>query len=159
MRVVLQRVSRARVSIAGDVVGDVGRGWLALLGVAPGDAADDAARLAEKVANLRAFPDAAGKMNLSVQDVAGGVLVVSNFTLYGDCQKGRRPSFIGAARPEQAEPLCRAFVTELRALGVPVAEGRFGADMQVELVNDGPVTLILDSPLPAEVRGGDRAGG
>lgn len=145
MRVVLQRVSRAKVTIAGEVVGEIGRGWLALIGVAPADADADAAWLAEKVANLRAFSDAAGKMNLGVLDVGGGVLVVSNFTLYGDCQKGRRPSFIGAARPELAEPLCRAFATGLRALGVPVAEGRFGADMLVELVNDGPVTLVVDT--------------
>ena len=108
---------------------------------------DEAAWLAGKVAKLRAFADAAGKMNLGVQDVGGGVLVVSNFTLYGDCQKGRRPSFVGAARPEAAERLCRAFVVNLQALGVPVAEGRFGADMQVELVNDGPVTLIVDAPV------------
>jgi D-tyrosyl-tRNA(Tyr) deacylase len=148
MRVVLQRVSRASVTIAGEVVGQIGRGWLALLAVAPGDGEAQAAWLAEKVANLRAFPDTDGKMNLGVQDVAGGVLVVSNFTLYGDCQKGRRPSFIGAARPELAEPLCRAFARNLRALGVPVAEGRFGADMQVELVNDGPVTLVVDTAGP-----------
>jgi D-tyrosyl-tRNA(Tyr) deacylase len=145
MRAVLQRVSSARVVIVGEVVGEVGRGWLVLLGVAHADTDTEAARLADKVANLRAFPDADGKMNLSVQDVGGGVLVVSNFTLYADCRKGRRPSFIAAARPEQAEPLCRAFADALRALGVPVAEGRFGADMQVELANDGPVTIILDT--------------
>jgi D-tyrosyl-tRNA(Tyr) deacylase len=150
MRVVLQRVRRAKVAIAGEVVGEIGRGWLALLGVAPGDTVKDAAWLAEKVTNLRAFPDAEGKMNLGVQDVGGGVLVVSNFTLYGDCQKGRRPSFIGAARPEHAEPLCRTFTNGLRALGLPVAEGRFGADMQVELVNDGPVTLIVETAPQAE---------
>jgi D-tyrosyl-tRNA(Tyr) deacylase len=145
MRVVLQRVSAARVVVAGEVVGEVGRGWLVLLGVAHADTPAEAAKLADKVANLRAFPDDDGKMNRSVQDVGGGVLVVSNFTLYADCRKGRRPSFIAAARPEQAEPLCRAFADGLRALGVPVAEGRFGADMQVELVNDGPVTLVLDT--------------
>jgi D-tyrosyl-tRNA(Tyr) deacylase len=131
--------------VAEEVVGEVGRGWLVLLGVAPTDSQKDADWLAEKVANLRAFPDADGKMNLSVQDVGGGVLVVSNFTLYADCQKGRRPSFIGAARPEQAEPLCRVFGDALRALGVPVAEGRFGADMTVELANQGPVTFVIDS--------------
>jgi D-tyrosyl-tRNA(Tyr) deacylase len=149
MRAVLQRVSSARVLIAGEPVGQVAHGWLVLLGVAPTDTPADADRLADKVAHLRAFPDADGKMNLSVQDVGGGVLVVSNFTLYADCAKGRRPSFIGAARPEVAEPLCAAFCTALRAVGVPVAEGRFGADMQVELTNDGPVTLILDT---AELR-------
>jgi D-tyrosyl-tRNA(Tyr) deacylase len=145
MRVVLQRVSAARVVVDGTVVGEVGRGWLVLVGVARGDGPADAAWLAEKVANLRAFPDAEGKMNLSVQDVAGGVLVVSNFTLYADCQKGRRPSFIAAARPEEAEPLVRAYCDALRALGVPVVEGRFGADMQVELTNEGPVTFIVDT--------------
>jgi D-tyrosyl-tRNA(Tyr) deacylase len=145
MRAVLQRVSSARVVIAGETVGEVGRGWLVLLGVAHADTPAEAAKLADKVTNLRAFADADGKMNRSVQDVGGGVLVVSNFTLYADCRKGRRPSFIAAARPEQAEPLCRAFADGLRALGVPVAEGRFGADMQVELVNDGPVTLVLDT--------------
>jgi D-tyrosyl-tRNA(Tyr) deacylase len=144
MRVVLQRVSRASVAVAGEVVGAVGRGWLALLAVAPDDTEADAAWLADKVAHLRAFPDELGKMNQSVQDVGGGVLVVSNFTLYAECEKGRRPSFTEAARPELAEPLCAAFARHLRALGVPVAEGRFGADMQVELVNDGPVTLIVD---------------
>lgn len=146
MRVVLQRVASARVVVAGEVVGEIGRGWLALVGIAVGDTAAHVAGLADKVANLRAFPDTDEKMNLSVRDVGGGVLVVSNFTLYADCRKGRRPSFIGAARPGDAEPLCETFVTALRALGVPVSTGRFGADMQVELVNDGPVTLLLDSP-------------
>lgn len=146
MRVVLQRVSAARVVVDGAVVGEVGRGWLAMLGVGRGDGPSEAAWLAEKVANLRAFADAAGKMNLAVQDAAGGVLVVSNFTLYADCQKGRRPSFVAAARPEHAEPLVRAFRDALRAVGVPVAEGRFGADMRVELTNDGPVTFVIDTP-------------
>jgi D-tyrosyl-tRNA(Tyr) deacylase len=146
MRVILQRVSTARVLVDREVVGAIDRGWLTLLGVARGDATADAGWLAEKVANLRAFPDDEGKMNRSVRDVGGGVLVVSNFTLYADCQKGRRPSFIGAALPEDAEPLYRSFCDALRALGMPVAEGRFGAMMQVELVNDGPVTFILDSP-------------
>jgi D-tyrosyl-tRNA(Tyr) deacylase len=145
MRVVLQRVSAARVVVAGEVVGEVGRGWLALLAVGHGDAATQANWLAEKIANLRAFPDADGKMNRSVQDVSGAVLAVSNFTLYADCQKGRRPSFIDAARPEVAEPLYRAFCDALRALGVSVAEGRFGADMRVELTNDGPVTFVIDT--------------
>jgi len=145
MRVVLQRASAARVVVAGQTVGEVGRGWLVLLGVATGDGPAEATWLADKVAHLRAFPDAEGKMNLSVQDVAGGVLVVSNFTLHADCQKGRRPSFLAAARPEAAEPLVRAFCDALRALGVPVSEGRFGADMQVELTNDGPVTFVIDT--------------
>lgn len=145
MRVVLQRVSSARVVVEGETVGSVGRGWLALVVVETGDTADDAAWLADKVAGLRAFPDDAGKMNRSVQDISGGVLVVSNFTLAADCRKGRRPSFIAAARPEEAEPLVIAFSNGLRSVGIPVSEGRFGADMQVELVNDGPVTLVVDS--------------
>jgi D-tyrosyl-tRNA(Tyr) deacylase len=146
MRAVLQRVRRAQVTVAGEVVGEIAAGWLVLLGVGPADTAERVDWLAEKVANLRAFSDADGKMNLSVQDVNGSVLVVSQFTLYGDCQKGRRPSFTAAAPPTVAEPLYEAFVTALRMLGVPVATGRFAADMQVELVNDGPVTFVLDVP-------------
>jgi D-tyrosyl-tRNA(Tyr) deacylase len=146
MRVVVQRVSRAKVSVAGEVAGEIGRGWLVLLGVAPGDSREQVDWLAEKVANLRAFNDTDGKMNLCVQDVGGSVLVVSQFTLYGDCQKGRRPSFTGAAPPAVAEPLYESFLNALRLLGVPVEAGRFAADMQVELVNDGPVTFVIDAP-------------
>ena len=146
MRAVVQRVTRARVVIDGETVGEVGTGLLVLLGVTHTDTAEAASWLADKVVGLRIFNDADGKMNRSVADVGGGVLVVSQFTLYGDCQKGRRPSFIDAARPEVAIPLYEAFVNEVKALGVPAATGRFGAMMQVELVNDGPVTLILDSP-------------
>jgi D-aminoacyl-tRNA deacylase len=145
MRAVLQRVSRAEVRIAGEVAGAIGPGLLVLLGVAPSDTRQDASWLADKVVGLRIFADDAGKMNRSVSEVGGGVLVVSQFTLYGDSRKGRRPSFIGAAPPETAVPLYEAFLDAVRALGVPVAAGRFGADMQVELVNDGPVTLILDT--------------
>ena len=145
MRAVVQRVTRARVVIEGETVGEIGRGLLVLLGVTHSDTAEVAAWLADKIVGLRVFNDADGKMNLSVADVGGGVLVVSQFTLYGDCQKGRRPSFIDAARPEVAIPLYEAFVNGVRALGVPAATGRFGAMMQVELVNDGPVTLIVDS--------------
>lgn len=145
MRVVLQRVSSASVRIAGEVVGEVASGWLALVGVTHSDTAEDARKLADKVAGLRCFADDDGKMNRAVQELGGGVLVISNFTLYADCRKGRRPSFVEAARPEQAEPLVRAFTDGLRLLGVPVAEGRFGADMQVSLVNDGPVTIVLES--------------
>jgi D-tyrosyl-tRNA(Tyr) deacylase len=145
MRAVVQRVARARVVIDGETVGEVGRGLLVLLGVTHADTAEAAAWLADKVVGLRIFNDADGKMNLGVADVGGGVLVVSQFTLYGDCQKGRRPSFIDAARPEVAVPLYEAFVNGIKALGVPAATGRFGAMMQVELVNDGPVTLIVDS--------------
>jgi D-tyrosyl-tRNA(Tyr) deacylase len=145
MRAVVQRVSRARVVIDGETVGEVGRGLLVLLGVTHDDTAEAAAWLADKVVGLRIFNDADGKMNQGVADVGGGVLVVSQFTLYGDCRKGRRPSFIDAARPEVAIPLYEAFVNGVKALGVPAATGRFGAMMQVELVNDGPVTLIVDS--------------
>lgn len=146
MRVILQRVAEARVAVDGWIVGEIGRGWLALVGVAPTDTATEVAWMADKIARLRSFPDADGKMNLSLLDVGGGVLLVSNFTLYADCQKGRRPSFLGAARPDVAEPLVNELANAFRALGVPVATGQFGADMQVSLTNDGPVTLILDSP-------------
>ena len=146
MRAVLQRVRRAKVTVAEEVIGEIASGWLVLLGVGPTDTQKQVDWLAEKVANLRAFADADGKMNLSVQDVNGSVLVVSQFTLYGDCQKGRRPGFTGAAPPAVAEPLYETFVTALKLLGVPVATGKFGADMQVELVNDGPVTFVIDAP-------------
>lgn len=146
MRAVLQRVRRAKVTVGDEITGEIAAGWLVLLGVAPADTPKDVNWLADKVANLRAFEDADGKMNLSVQDVGGAVLVVSQFTLYGDCLKGRRPGFTGAAPPAVAEPLYEAFAVALKALGVPVATGRFGADMQVELVNDGPVTFVIDVP-------------
>ena len=145
MRAVLQRVSRAAVIIDGETVGKIERGLLVLLGVAPADTVAEARWLAEKAAGLRIFNDEAGKMNLSVADAGGGVLVVSQFTLYGDCRKGRRPSFLDAALPDVAVPLYEAFVNALRSLGLPVRTGRFGAMMQVELVNDGPVTFIIDS--------------
>lgn len=146
MRAVLQRVRHAKVTVAGEVTGEIATGWLVLLGVAPADTQKQVDWLADKVANLRAFNDADGKMNLSVQDVRGAVLVVSQFTLYGDCMKGRRPGFTGAAQPAIAEPLYEAFVTAIKMLGVSVATGRFGADMQVELLNDGPVTFVIDTP-------------
>ena len=145
MRAVLQRVRRARVVVGEEVVGEIGRGLLVLLGVSRQDTPQDATRLADKIVALRIFADAEDKMNLGVADVGGSVLVVSQFTLYGDCRKGRRPSFIDAAPPEIAIPLYEAFINAVKAEGVPVATGRFGAMMQVELVNDGPVTLILDS--------------
>lgn len=145
MRAVVQRVRRASVTVAGDIVGEIGTGLLVLLGVHRSDAPEQARWLADKVAGLRILEDADGKMNVSVRDTGGGILVVSQFTLYGDCRKGRRPSFIEAAAPELAEPLYEQFATELKALGVPVATGRFGADMQVELLNDGPVTLVVDT--------------
>jgi D-aminoacyl-tRNA deacylase len=145
MRVVVQRVTSARVRVDREVVGEIERGVLVLLGVTHSDTKDDARWLAEKVVGLRIFNDAEGKMNLDLVAVHGEALVVSQFTLYGDCRKGRRPSFVEAAPPEVAIPLYEAFVNGLRALGIPTATGRFGAMMQVELVNDGPVTLILDS--------------
>jgi D-tyrosyl-tRNA(Tyr) deacylase len=146
MRAVLQRVTRSKVTVDGEIAGEIGRGWLVLLGVAPADSAREISWLADKVANLRAFADAEGKMNLAVQDVGGSVLLVSQFTLYGDCLRGRRPGFTGAAPPSVAEPLYEQFAIALKALGVPVATGRFAADMQVELVNDGPVTFVIDTP-------------
>jgi D-tyrosyl-tRNA(Tyr) deacylase len=144
MRVVLQRVSRASVTIAGRTAGAVGRGFCLLVGFTHGDDESVADWMAEKVAGLRLFSDAAGKMNLGLEEVRGGVLVVSQFTLYGDAGKGRRPSFIDAARPEKAIPLYERFVAALRSRGLEVATGEFGADMQVEIHNDGPVTLILE---------------
>ena len=147
MKVVLQRVRRASVTVDGEIVGAIDAGLLLLLGVAPGDTAASAEWLAAKVAGLRIFADDAGKMNRSLLDVGGGALVVSQFTLYGDCRRGRRPSFVGAARPDLAEPLYERFCALLSAQGVATVErGVFGADMAVELVNDGPVTLILDHP-------------
>jgi D-tyrosyl-tRNA(Tyr) deacylase len=145
MRAVLQRVERASVEVDGAVVGRIATGWLVLLGVAKGDTDEDAARLAEKVLGLRAFVDDDGKMNRSVVEAAGGVLVVSQFTLLGDCRKGRRPSFDEAAPPEEAERLYLLFAERVSASGVPVATGVFRAMMKVDLVNDGPVTLLLDS--------------
>jgi D-aminoacyl-tRNA deacylase len=145
VRVVLQRVSRARVTVAGRVTGEIDRGYLLLAGFRADDTDATLTWLAEKILSLRLFPDADGRMNLALRDVAGGVLVVSQFTLYGDTRKGRRPSFIDAAPPEIAIPLYDRFVEILRA-GAPgaVATGQFGALMDVELVNDGPVTLILE---------------
>src|SRR5262249_17765050 len=146
MRAVIQRVRRASVSVAGEVVGAIEQGVLVLLGIAHADTSELGAWLADKIVNLRIFNDGDGKMNLSLLDVGGACLVVSQFTLYGDVRKGRRPSFIDAAPPAIAIPLYEAFLDSVRAQGVSVAAGRFGADMQVELVNDGPVTLILDAP-------------
>jgi len=145
MRAVVQRVSRAQVTVDGDTAGRIDRGLLVLLGVAADDTQDDVIYLAGKVAGLRIFEDDDGKMNRSVQDAGGAVLVVSQFTLLGDCRKGRRPSFVHAAPPETAEALYRSFVAELQGQGLPVETGRFQVHMDVELVNDGPVTLLLDS--------------
>lgn len=145
MRLVLQRVSSARVLVDGVVVGEIGHGLLVLAGVTHGDTEEQARLLAGKVAHLRIFEDDQGKMNRSVADAGGSVLVVSQFTLYGDCRRGRRPSFDAAAPPGHARALYERFVEEVRALGLAVATGVFQAHMQVELVNDGPVTLVLDS--------------
>jgi D-aminoacyl-tRNA deacylase len=144
VRVVLQRVSSASVTIDDRVAGAIGRGFCLLVGFTHGDTPAQVDWMAEKVAGLRLFSDAAGKMNLGLEEVGGAVLVVSQFTLYGDAGKGRRPSFIDAARPELAIPLYERFLETLRRLGLTVAAGEFGADMQVEIHNDGPVTLILD---------------
>lgn len=145
MRAVIQRVSRASVSVDGDTVGAIEHGFLVLLGVSHGDGQAEADWLARKIAGLRVFEDDAGKMNLGLSDIGGAALVVSQFTLYGDARKGRRPSFTEAARPEQAEPLIEYFVEQLRARGVTVETGQFRAAMEVSLVNDGPVTLWLDT--------------
>ena len=144
MRAVVQRVSEARVSVGDEVVGEIGAGLCVLVGVTHDDTSAEARALAAKVWHLRVMDDDAGVMNRSVADTTGEVLVVSQFTLYGDTSRGRRPSWIAAARPEQAEPLVRAVVDELRRLGATVATGRFRAEMAVALVNDGPVTLVLD---------------
>jgi len=144
MRCVLQRVSRARVLVDGDVVGEIGHGLLALAGFTETDSPAQLAWMADKIVGLRIFRDDEGKMNRSLDEIGGSLLVVSQFTLYGDAQKGRRPSFVRAAGPEVANELYERFVLELRARGAPVQTGEFGAMMQVELVNDGPVTLWLE---------------
>jgi D-tyrosyl-tRNA(Tyr) deacylase len=146
MRAVLQRVSRAAVRIDAQTVGSIEAGLLVLLGIAPSDTDAQVRWLADKIVNLRLFPDEQGKMNRSLLDCGGAALIVSQFTLYCDTRKGRRPSFTEAAGPPIAIPLYEAFVAAVAASGVPVATGQFGADMAVELVNDGPVTLIVDTP-------------
>jgi len=145
MRAVIQRVSRAKVTVDGEVTGEIGRGILILLGVSKADSEKEALYLLEKTLNLRIFEDAEGRMNLSLLDIGGELLVVSQFTLYGDARKGRRPSFIDAGAPAEANRLYEFFVTEARKQISKVGTGRFQAMMQVELVNDGPVTILLDS--------------
>lgn len=145
MRAVVQRVSRARVRVGGEIVGEIGLGLLVLLGVGTGDTRSDADYLVEKTIGLRIFEDAGGKMNLAVADVGGAVLVVSQFTLYGDARRGKRPSFDAAAPPAQARELYEYFVEKVRAAGLRSETGRFQETMQVELVNEGPVTILLDS--------------
>ncbi len=145
MRAVVQRVSRARVEVAGRQVGAIGPGLMVLLGVGKDDGTAQAHWLADKIAGLRVFPDEQERLNLSVQEVSGGVLVVSQFTLWGDCRKGKRPSFTRAAPADQAEDLYHCFVRRLERAGLEVATGRFGAMMDIHLVNQGPVTLVLDT--------------
>lgn len=145
MRAVVQRVSRASVTVDGEITGQIEQGFLVLLGVEQSDTQDDVIYLAQKTVGLRVFEDDVGKMNLALSDVKGKILVVSQFTLLGDCRKGRRPSFVNAARPEQADLLYQSFVAEVKGCGIEVATGRFQEHMDVELVNDGPITLLLDS--------------
>ena len=145
MRLVLQRVTRASVSVDNEIVGEIDKGLLILVGVADGDSEAQAEALARKVAGLRIFADADDRFNESLLDIGGSALVVSQFTLHADVRKGRRPSFTGAARPELAKPLCAHFANALRGQGVPVETGVFGAMMSVELVNDGPFTIVIDS--------------
>lgn len=145
MRAVVQRVQRASVEVAGQVVANIDQGLLVFLGVGEGDTLEDSRYLANKIAHLRIFPDGDGKMNLNVKEAGGSILAVSQFTLYGDCRRGRRPSFSSAAPPELADDLYQKFVEDLRAEGLPVETGVFQAHMEVSLVNDGPVTMLLSS--------------
>lgn len=145
MRAVVQRVTQGRVSVAGQTAGSIGRGFVVLLGVAEGDSRDDALYLAQKIVSLRVFEDDQQKMNLGLSEVAGEMLVISQFTLLGDCRKGRRPSFDQAAHPDPARELYEVFVAAVRDLGIRTATGRFQEHMAVELTNDGPVTLLVDS--------------
>jgi D-aminoacyl-tRNA deacylase len=145
MKLVVQRVMRASVTVDGDRIAEIGQGLLVLCGVGHDDTIFDARFLAKKTSNLRVFEDTEGRMNLSVQEVKGQILSVSQFTLYGDCAKGNRPSFIGAARPEQGEALFNEYVQTLGQLGFVPSTGKFGADMKVDLLNDGPVTIVMES--------------
>ena len=153
MRAVIQRVTRASVSVDGERLASAGRGLLVLLGIAKGDTEAEAQRMARKCAEMRIFPDEEGKFNLSLLDVGGEALVVSQFTLLGDARKGKRPSFMAAAPPEEAQTLVKAFAEAMRSAGVPTQTGRFGAMMDVELVNQGPVTIVLDSRETSESHG------
>ncbi len=150
MKTVIQRVSYATVKVEDKLIGKCNRGYMILLGVENGDEQADVKQLAAKISKLRVFEDEEGRMNKSIMDVGGDILLVSQFTLLADCRKGNRPSFINAAPPETAKPLYENFIEELRLLGIPVQGGEFGADMKVELLNDGPVTILLDS---RELRG------
>lgn len=145
MRAILQRVSSASVRVEGQVIGQIESGFLVLLGIAADDTPEDVSYLAGKICGLRVFEDDEGKMNRSIEETGGAMLIVSQFTLYGDCRKGRRPSFIDAARPEVAVPLYERFLDEVRGYGIRVETGQFQAQMEVSLVNDGPVTMMIDS--------------
>ena len=145
MRAVLTRVKSASVAIDGEIVGKIGQGFLILLGVGPEDTEKECRYLAEKALSLRVFEDENGKMNKSLADIGGSILAVSNFTLYADCSRGRRPDFFHAAKPDVAIPVYEHFLEQIRSYGVPLETGEFGADMQIDHVNDGPVTLILDT--------------
>lgn len=144
MKAVIQRVKQASVTVGGEVIGSIEQGLLVLLAIHQDDTEDMIERMAGKIARLRIFEDEQGKMSKSVQDIDGSVLVVSQFTLYGDCTKGNRPSFVASARPEKAEPMYNSVVEAIRNQGLPVATGKFAADMQVSLINDGPVTILID---------------
>ena len=145
MRAIVTRVSRASITINGAPGGSIGRGFLVLIGICDTDGPEESAYLAKKCTELRVFEDENGKMNKSLADIGGSILAVSNFTLYADCSRGRRPDFFGAARPDEAIPLYEEFLQRLRQTGIPLETGEFGADMQIDHVNDGPVTLILDT--------------
>jgi D-tyrosyl-tRNA(Tyr) deacylase len=149
MRALLQRVKEASVEVKGEITGRCGSGLLILVAVAPGDTQQESAWLARKIAHLRIFPDEQNHMNRSIVDVSGSALVVSQFTLYGDCRKGRRPSFVGSAGADVAEPLYEVFCEDLALEGIPTERGIFAAEMAVSLVNDGPVTLMIDTPDPS----------
>lgn len=145
MRIVIQRAEKAKVSVDGEVVGQIGKGFMVLVGVGPEDTKQNADFLVNKMCNLRVFEDEQGKMNLSIKDVGGQVLAISQFTLYADCKKGNRPSFTGAAKPEQANELYEYFMEEIKKQGIKVEHGIFGAHMKVDFINDGPVTILLEN--------------
>lgn len=145
MKIVIQRAEKAKVSVDGEVVGQIGKGFMVLVGVGPEDTKQNADFLVNKMCNLRVFEDEQGKMNLSIKDVGGQILAISQFTLYADCKKGNRPSFTGAAKPEQANELYEYFMEEIRKQGIKVEHGMFGAHMKVDFINDGPVTILLEN--------------
>lgn len=145
MKIVIQRAEKAKVSVDGEIVGQIGKGFMVLVGVGPEDTKQNAVFLVNKMCNLRIFEDEQGKMNLSIKDVGGQILAISQFTLYADCKKGNRPSFTGAAKPEQANELYEYFMEEIKKQGIKVEHGIFGAHMKVDFINDGPVTILLEN--------------